>query len=367
MNTAIQLNEVKIKTNFARILNDNQDIKKAELNLINKLSIYTSSSFLKSVWIMDKNSTKIDNTRVSFKILAEFGYSMKYLVKLFTIILLERGRTSITQFPGQIKIFFLFLKYKNINLLQCDIKIFVMFQYWLDNEYNQLTSNTKKAIFATTLNFFDLMYGHTKIASIAGVKSIENPYKTVESERFKVIEDFVLEKLDNYFISKSIKVQFRIAYWILRLFGVRPYDLCNYPLDCVKKLSNEIATIKHAIVKNAQSSKGIDYKLNYLNLKEPMQKMLYNLIIQQQIISKDLQSNAIKKNFLFTYKSSKNIKYFDTQKIQKLLQKANNELQIPDDKRARPRDFKKTAVTLRANDGWTSDQLKIFSNHTTYD
>jgi hypothetical protein len=80
-----------------------------------------------------------------------------------------------------------------------------------------------------------------------------------------------------------------------------------------------------------------------------------------------LQQNAIKKNFLFTYKSSKNIKYFDTQKIQKLLQKANNELQIPDDKRARPRDFKKTAVTLRANDGWTSDQLKIFSNHSTYD
>ena len=367
MNAAIKVNEVKIKTNFTRILNDNKDLKKAELNLIKKLEQYTTSSFLKSVWIMDQNNTKIDAVRVSFKPLSEFGYNMKYLVKLYSIILLERGRTTIGQFPGHIKIFFIFLCAKNINLLQCDIKIFIIFQYWLDNDYNKLTNNTKKAIFATMLNFFDLMYGHDKISKIDGVKSVENPYKSDDSERFKVIEDLVLEKLDNYFMSVSIKVRFRIAYWLLRLYGVRPYDLCNYPLDCAKKLSHEIATLKHAVVKNAKSSKGIDYKLKYLNLNEPMQKMLYKLIIQQQEISRNLQKNAIKKNFLFTYKTKSKILYFDSQKIRQILRKANIELNIALDKRAIPRDFKKTAVTLRANDGWSSDQLKIFSNHDTYD
>lgn len=173
-----------------------------------------------------------------------------------------------------------------------------------------------------------------------------------------------MEKYDEYFQRKEVKLFDKVIYWILRLYGVRPSDLTNYPLDCVKKLSKEIATIKHAIVKN--SSNDIDYKIEFLNLSEPKQKLLYKLIEELQLQSQALQDEARKKGFLFTYKFG-TVRYANTQKIQHMMQNVSELLNIPKELRATPKDFKKTAITLRAKNGWTSEQLKIFANHSTYD
>ena len=145
-------------------------------------------------------------------------------------------------------------------------------------------------------------------------------------------------------------------------------DTLNYPLDCVKKLSKDMGTIKHAIVKSSKSVRGIDYKIEYLNLKEPMQKMLYTLIKKQQKVSQGLQEASDKKGFLFTYtnRTNKSIEYLSSYVFADYLKKRQREWKILEKDRVIARDFKKTGITMRLETGWSTAQLKNFANHRTY-
>jgi len=362
--SALTNNTIFIKTDFYKELEKSKCENDAELRLIKKLHKYTNDSFIKSVWCLDVNTNKIEPTRISFRTLNKYGIIHTKLSKLYAIILLERGKTAITDLPSNLNVFFEFLNSKNINLLQCDSSTLIIFEEWLNDQDNRFKESTKKRFYNTVKSFFNLLYGHSKISKIDGVIALENPYRDLDNERYKEINEDVLKKYDEYFQRKDVTLFDKTIYWILRLYGIRPSDLTNYPLDCVKKLSKEIATIKHAIVKN--SSNDIDYKIEFLNLVEPKQKMLYKLIIELQLQSQSLQDESKKKGFLFTYKFGK-VRYLNTQKIQHMMQNVNKILDIPKELRATPKDFKKTAITLRAKSGWTSEQLKIFANHSTYD
>lgn len=362
--SALANNTIFIKTDFYKELEKNKSENDAELGLINKLHKYTNDSFLKSVWCLDVNTNKIEPTRISFRTLNKYGNIYTKLSKLYAIILLERGKTALSDLPSNLNVFFEFLNNKNINLLQCDSSTMIIFEEWLNDQSDRFKESTKKRFYNTVKNFFNLLYGHSKISKIDGISALENPYRDTNNERYKEIDSDILKKYDEYFQRNDVKLFDKAIYWILRLYGVRPSDLTNYPLDCVKKLSNEIATIKHAIVKN--SSNDIDYKIEFLNLAEPKQKMLYKFIKELQSQSQTLQNEAKKKGFLFTYKFGI-IRYANTQKIQHMMQNVSELLDIPKELRASPKDFKKTAITLRAKSGWTSEQLKIFANHSTYD
>lgn len=362
--SALTNNTIFIKTDFYKELDGSNSEYDAELKLINKLHKYTNDSFLKSVWCLDVNTNKIEPTRISFKTLNKYGVINTKLTKLYAIILLERGKTAIGYLPSNLNVFFEFLSSKNINLLQCNSSTLIIFEEWLNNQSDRFQESTKKRFYNTVKSFFSLLYGHSKISKIDGITALENPYRDSNNERHKVIESAVLEKYDEYFQRKNVALFDKTIYWILRLYGIRPSDLTNYPLDCVKKLSHEIATIKHAIVKN--SSNDIDYKIEFMNLTEPKQKMLYKFIAKLQLQAQELQSEATKKGFLFTYKFG-TVRYANTQKIQNMMQNVSELLVIPKELRATPKDFKKTAITLRAKSGWTSEQLKIFANHSTYD
>jgi hypothetical protein len=362
--SALAKNTIYIKTDFYKELANSKSENAAELALINKLYKYTNDSFLKSVWHLDVNTKKIEPVRISFRTLNKYGNIYIKLSKLYAIISLARGKTAISDLPTYLNIFFEFLENKNINLLQCSAHTFIIFEDWLDAQSDRFKSSTKKRVYNIIKNFFNLLYGHSKISQIDGISALENRYQDSDDERYKEIDIGVLARYDEYFQKQDIKLFDKTIYWILRLYGVRPSDLANYPLDCVKRLSKDIATIKHAIVKN--SSNGIDYKIEFMNLTEPKQRMLYKYIKELQLQTQELQSLAKKKDFLFTYKFG-TIRYANTQKIQHIMSNVNELLNIPKDLRASPKDFKKTAITLRAKSGWTSEQLKIFANHSTYD
>lgn len=97
--------------------------------------------------------------------------------------------------------------------------------------------------------------------------------------------------------------------------------------------------------------------------------MLFELINKQQKVSKNLQDKTDKKDFLLTHSHPINhvTHVVSSDRLAKYLKKVQTELAIPESKHAVPRDFKKTAITMRAEDGWTTPQLKHIANHRTFD
>ncbi len=370
MSAAVQSKLIR-KVTFEKFLGQTQDEKQAEDKIIASLSEYSSSSFDAESWVMDKTTDKSHPDTVSFKRFCIMGEYSVRLVKLFMLVRYNRGNKEAI---GVLYKYFGFLNNKNMNLYQVNKKTFALYSYWIDQQVKNngglYSEAYKYMLLEIALNFQSLMNGHSKISYIEGVKAIENPYdKRSRYSKYKVIDDETLEKLDGHFKSDESPLHFKVAYWIMRLYATRPVDTINYPLDCVKRLSDDMATIKHAIVKNSKSARGVDYNIEYLNLKEPMQKMLFELIEKQQSISERLQAIAKKKNFLLTnlQELGKSINVVSNQVLQRHFKKVQVQLSIPESKRAIPRDFKKTGITMRAESGWSTPQLKHLANHRTFD
>lgn len=359
------------KISFQRILEQTKEEQKAEESLIASLSTYTTSSFDSDSWILDKRSDKAHPDRIAFRKFKPMGKPGIHLAKLFAIVLFNRGSSQ-----GVVNIlhkYFSFLAYQKTNLLQVNKRTFSHYSFWIEQQMSPAGKSLEEAykykLLDSALRFHQFMNGHSYISYIEGIEAIENPYNRKSSNsKYKVIDDQTLEVLDSHFSSDTTPLHFRVAYWIMRLYATRPEDTVNYPLDCVKKLSDDIATIKHAIVKNSTSKGGVDYNIEFLNLKEPMQKMLFELLKEQQSVSERFQQEISRKGFLFTYKNpSNNLKHILTiWGLSTYIRKIQIQLSISDLKRAVPRDFKKTGITMRAENGWTIPQLKHFANHHTY-
>lgn len=209
--------KVRVKFTFEEISRDCKDERKIELELIAKLEKYSTSSFLNSVWILDKNHNKIEDNRISFKNLLKRNKVYIRLVKLYALILLERGKASLVSLTYDFNTFFTFLEEYKINLLQVKISTFSVFENWLFKKEN-INKNSKKKVFLIIQDFFHIMYGHSKISKIDGVKNIENPFKSEVSDSYRVIEESILFEYDEYFKNNSLKLHHRIVYWLLRLY-----------------------------------------------------------------------------------------------------------------------------------------------------
>ncbi len=361
------------KVTFQKLLHEqSHNEKKAEQKLISTLKKFSSSKFDNDSWVLDKRSNKSHPDTIAFKQFEKMGSKGKHLVKLFAIVGLNRG--SGKDLPKNLSNYFKFLDENKLNLHQIDKSLFAKYTYWLDqqlNNQNELISDIyKHQLLASALQFHTLMNGHSFMGYVDGVEAIENPYdRRTKNSKYKVIDDDVLDKLDKHFDTKEAPLHIRVAYWIMRMFATRPEDTLNYPLDCVKRLTEDMVTIKHAIVKNSACKGEIEYKIGFLNLHEPMQKMLFELIGKQQDASKELQWFTSKKRFLFTYNSfdaTNKICVLSRQVLSRYFSKIQKHMNIPDLKKAIPRDLKKTGITMRMESGWTSHQLKQFANHRTY-
>lgn len=329
---------------FKTILEEQRNKEKeAEEQIITMLSKYSSSSFHEDSWILDKKSNKSHPDSLSYKYsLNLLGTEGKYIAKLFTVIVISNGGNQ--SIIRNLHKYFIYLSEENLNLLQIRKEIFQHYMFYLDSlrEKNGelLSESYKHALLKSALKFHTLMNGHSSLAFIQGIEAIENPYdRKSKDSKYKVIEDAILVKLDNIFSKEETLLFLRVAYWIMRLFGTRPEDTLNYPLDCVKKLSEDITTIKHAILKNSKNRGKLDYKIGFLNSHEPMQKMLISLIEKQQHISMQLQEKASKKGFLFTYQheTSATIQYLSTYMLSNYFRAIQRKEGIEESKRAIPR------------------------------
>ncbi len=370
--SALEQSKFSMRVTFQGLLKQEPEEKKVEDMLIDKLSKYSSSSFSDDSWIIDKATDKAHSDRVTFHMFKEMGDRAVRLIKLFAIVLFERSAS--VDHVMYLNKYTKFLLQENINFLQINKKIFSYYSHWLDSQKKEdgedYASVYKNKLLDSALTFHTYMNTHSSLAYIKGIETIENHYnKDSDGPGYKVIDDNVLEKLDTHFMSDESPLHIRVAYWIMRMYATRPMDTLNYPLDCVKKLSKDMGTIKHAIVKNSKSARGVDYKIEYLNLKEPMQKMLYKLIKKQQESSQSIQETSDKKNFLLTYRHAhvKSMQYLSSAAFARYLKKLQKELKISEIERAVPRDLKKTGITMRLEAGWSTPQLKNFANHRTYE
>lgn len=361
------------KVTFQKLLNEHSDNeKKAERQLVLTLEQFTSSSFESDSWVLDRRSNKAHPDTLAFKEFENLGIKGKNLVKLFAIATFNRGSGKTT--ISLLLKYYQFLSEHSLNLHQVKKDTFASYVAWMDDRINNQNGKPiadvyKHMLLDAALMFHSQMNGHSFMAYIDGVEAIENPYshKTKDS-KYKIIDQEVLDKLDTYFKTETAPLHIRVAYWIMRLYATRPEDTLNYPLDCVKQLTDDMATVKHAIVKNSANKGEVEYKIGFLNLQEPMQRMMFDLIEEQQIISLKLQEVGKKKGFLLTYRhrTNKTIQYLSDWVFGSYLKKFQSGLGIYELKRAVPRDFKKTGITMRMESGWTTPQLKQVANHRTY-
>jgi len=294
------------KVTFEKLLNElSQDDKKAEKELISILVKYSSSPFSDDSWIFDRHSDKAHPDSISFKSFEIMGEMGKYIAKLFMVANLTRGGGIDS--VKVLKYYYKFLSENRLNLHQVNKNIFNHYSHSFDTRISKHTKNLlsesyKFQLLSSALQFHSIMNGHPYMAFIDGVDSIENPYdRKSKDSQYKVVDKDVLEKLDAHFNTEKSPLHIRVAYWIMRLYATRPEDTLNYPLECVKTLTEDMATIKHAIVKNSINQGETQYKIGFINTKEPMQKMLFELICKQQIASSSLQIKSKKQNFLGNY------------------------------------------------------------------
>ncbi len=362
------------KVTFQKLLNEqSDDEKKAERQLVSTLQKFSTSSFESDSWVLDRRSNKSHPDTIAFKQFDSQGVNGKYLAKLFAIVGLNRGVGK--NMSKNLQIYYQFLSEHRLNLHQVRKDTFASYIMWLDNKIgrrsNKLISDAyKHKLLSAALKFHIMMNGHSFMAHIDGAEAIENPYdRKSKDSKYKVIDQYVLDKLDAYFKTDTAPLHMCVAYWIMRLYATRPEDTMNYPLDCVKQLTDDMATIKHAIVKNSTNKGEIEYKMGFLNLQEPMQKMLFRLIENQQNISHHNQIEVKKQGFLLTYRhaTNKSIQIVSTYMFADYLKNIQRSLKIEESCRAIPRDFKKTGITMRMEAGWTTPQLKQIANHRTYD
>ncbi|MDP2849487.1 MAG: hypothetical protein Q8O20_00280 [Sulfuricurvum sp.] len=361
------------KVTFQKLLNEQfNDEKKAEQELIVTLGRYSTSLFENESWVLDKRSNKSHPDTISFRDLGKLGNRGKYLAKLFVVAGLNRG--SGRDLQTHLINYYQFLSEKKLNLHQVQKDTLAHYTVWLDAKVDERSAKLisevyKHKLFYIAMKFHSVMNGHSFMAYIEGIEAIENPYdRKSKDSKYKVIDQDVLEKLDAHFNTDVAPLHIRVAYWIMRLYATRPEDTLNYPLDCVKRLTDEMATIKHAVVKNSANKGEIEYKMGFLNLQEPMQKILFELIGTQQGIAYELQVASDKKDFLLTYRHvvDKSICTLSSLSYSRYIRSVQMDLKISEARRAVPRDFKKTGITLRMESGWTSPQLKQFANHRSY-
>jgi hypothetical protein len=375
MNKKIQYGQDDLRYSAWLSQEDNSH-EAVERRIINQLKRFTDSSFNDSKWVQP-----VENKRLSreahFGSFQEFNPAWQKLVKLFTLLESARmGRLYIRS--HYLSSFFAYILSKKLNLKNIGKDTLRAFQYHLNQK--SLGENYKHACYQNTLDFIKVMQGYPDVASIKNIEAMNSPYdKRPVIGKYEQIPQWKLDITDCHFSSEETPLHYRVCYWLMRMYGIRPEDLLSFPIDCAKELKEgEIGTIKTWVGKQGGATDKIDlgeerpYKTIMVNLQEPQQKMLFELIKAQQAIAKSLQSQANEKDFLLTHIAffgkdkvakrvvviGKGLKQYWSRKIHPLFEKG----EYP-----KMKEYKHTAISKRATWGThTADALRDVANHHSF-
>lgn len=346
-----------------------------EERIINQLKRFSDSSFDDSKWIQ-----KIEKQRkpreTHFGSFQKFNPEWQRLVRLCA--LLESTRIGkIYREVVYLSTFFTFIASKSLNPNNVRKDTFRNFEDYLNKK--DLTERYKHACYQAILVFFKVMRGHPRVAAINNIEVMENPYDgRPNSGKYEQIPTWKLDITDRHFSSEETPMHYRVCYWLMRMYGTRPDDLLSFPLDCVKELKEgEIGTLKTWVGKQGGATDKIDeqeerpYKMVMLNLQEPQQKMLFQLIKAQQAIAESLQDEVKEKGFLLTYITyigvskarlvivmNKGMKFYWSTTMQSL---------FPNKDWPKMKEYKHTAISKRVTWGThTADALRDVANHHSF-
>lgn len=366
-----------VKRIFKDYLPDSNYKNKIELELKVKelksnLKEYSDSNYNDNSWII--KTAKAKDEPVSFKNYEQFGEYAIEIIKLFLIFKLNEGKIDL-RFIKELKHSFNLLKINNINLSNINTKIFSLNYINILQESN-ISPNSKQRTFNTFQQLLYYMNGHPYLEKLDYIEQIKNPFICSSSKSYKVITNITLTFLDNFFSEEKTPLHFKVAYWILRLFATRPEETLNFPIECVTKLNNELAIMRTYIGKKTHSIKedknGKYHDFQYLDLNNKQMKNLFLLIEEQQLIAQRLQPFIEKKKYLFTYTpiiangGQLKPQVLSSIALERYLRDVQKKYKISDELRARPRDFKKTGITQRAEFGFNHFELKTVANHKSF-
>lgn len=382
---AVVLNYTE-KTTFNMLLEENKDDYKAvEAKLIKDLAKYSESEFKASKWVQEIEGKAMPRE-------AHFG-SFKNIDEQFlnTIrlwaILRSNASGNLDMQAHDFSSFTNYLASKKMNLKQVSVSDLKDYEEYLDAFISKKTNrslgdNSKWERYHAVLSFFTLMQGHPLVAKIDSVGVFVNPYDgkirmgSGSEDGNKEIPKEKLDILDGHFKQENVPLTIRVHYWLMRMYGARPEDVLSYPLDCVKLLNDDTATMKTYVGKQNTAVNRIDpteerpYKIVLLNLKEPMQSMLYGLIKEQQNSAELLQDEIDKKNFLMTKKMKGHLSGFThlaTKERMNSWWKREVKILFSEGETPNMKSLKHTAISKRAYWGThTHHALRDVANHHSH-
>jgi len=374
--------EVQEQTTYRKLLDEVAGNHfNAEQKLIDSLAGYTSNNFDELKWVEKREGFSQDAIVCFEHALKEYGPICMHLAKLY-VILIRKRKGPLSGFSG-LKQFFKFLKIKRLTLKNINKKSLLLLEEWL-NTYQKkdakpYVESTKASIYGQALQFISILQGHPSVATIKNIEIIVNPYSFIKSddERFKVIPDEQLELLDKCFSNPDVPLQNRVYYWIMRLYGARPEDVTNFPLECVKRLDKTTASMKVYVGKQGGATHDIDsstehpYKMELLSMEQEQMKMLYELIYEQQEKALYLQDKALKKGLLLTYTyvntTGEHVANLRADSFRINFWKHNIRVLFPSGEAPMIKSLRHTAISKRTAWGFSNEALRDVANHQGYD
>lgn len=353
---------------------DNQH-EAVEQRIIEQLKRFSDSSFDDSKW-----EQAVENQRrprqAHFGPFLEFDPKWQKLVRLFVV--LESARMGKLYRRGvYIADFFRFLSLKELNLKNTGRNTLRAFQDNLDQK--GVTKAHKHNCYQTVIDFLKVMQGYPDVSMINNIEAMVSPYKSrYERGKYEQIPQWKLDITDQHFSFEETPLHYRVCYWLMRMYGTRPEDLLSFPIDCAKELKEGvIGTLKTWTGKQGGATDKIDekeerpYKTIMVNLQEPQQKILFDLIKAQQTIAESLQDEVEDKGYLLTHitiwgkYNSKRVTVMDVG-LKKYWQKKVH-LLFEKGECPKMKEYKHTAISKRATWGThTADALRDVANHHNF-
>lgn len=353
---------------------ENNQHEAVEKRIMTQLKRFSDSSFEDSKWVQWIEDQRLPR-EAHFGSFQKFDQAWQKLARLFTLLESTRmGRLYIRS--HYLTSFFSFLLSKNLNPKNIGKDTLRAFQNHLDQRC--LTEPYNHACYQIVLDFLQVLQGHSGVALIKNIEAMKSPYDgRPEIGKYGQIPQWKLDITDRHFSSKETPLHYRVCYWLMRMYGTRPEDLLSFPIDCAKELKEgEIGTLKTWVGKQGGARDKIDedekrpYKMIMVNLKEPQQKMLFDLIKVQQASAKSLQDQVQEKDFLLTHIAhhgnstkriivmNKGMKSYWRKTINPLFEKGD----CP-----KMKEYKHTAISKRATWGThTADALRDVANHHSF-
>jgi len=302
---------------FNQLLSEhNNNYRSVEVKLIEDLSNFTDDLFDVKTWKQDIEE-KVGARKAYFGCFKNIDNEFLNVIRLW-VILESNAKGELFIMGQNLSQFVKFLSIQKLNFKNVRSNELKAFEEYLDKLITKKNApfkpTTKYPYYEAILSFFTVMQGHPLVAKIENISVYKNPYSGMlndnegDKEESKEIPEEKLDIMDKYFSQENVPLINRIQYWLMRMYGARPEDILSYPLDCVKMFNEELATMKTYVGKQNTATHRIDptekypYKIEFINLKEPMQKMLYELMKKQQESAEKLQREATQKNFLMTLK-----------------------------------------------------------------